>query len=283
MIVDFKPKDGGGFTARQQQQNPAVYLDFCALRAIAEQPELSARFIAVMRRARATLLVSMFTIHEFSLLTDPRHAIAADALLHELFMHIYFFNCEPFTVIAAEDAKASAPHGDADFFKDTLLHVTQQEPGKLNLATTFSGHSADSRPVIDQFGQTIRHSFELLQQRLATSPTARRNADNALAWLVGDRMMATKALLTCLIKPLHDDRLPTANDAIDLMHAVVPSAYAEFVVLDRRWASAVLQATQRMRRAGMRAKVAQAFSTRRNGIQEFLSALESAAQAKGAG
>jgi hypothetical protein len=77
-----------------------------------------------------------------------------------------------------------------------------------------------------------------------------------------------------LIKPLHDDRLPSENDTIDRLHAVVPSAYAEYVVLDGKWASAIAQATQRIRKAGYVAPIARPFSPRGASIEEFLAALE---------
>ena len=107
MLHDLRRTADGGFTGYQRQQTPAVYLDFCALRIIAESPELSARFIAAMRHVNASLMVSWMTIYEFSLLTDMRHARAADALFHQLFLHLFFFNCDPSTVMANEDAIAA--------------------------------------------------------------------------------------------------------------------------------------------------------------------------------
>ena len=137
------------------------------------------------------------------------------------------------------------------------------------MASIISGKAAELRPKHDQFGVRVLKAFETLQQRLKTDPVARRNADNALR-IIDKRPTATMALLFALLKPLHDDRLPKHNDVIDLLHAIVPCASAQFVVLDGRWASSVEQATARMRKAGHMAPVAKVFSLRRNGISDFL-------------
>jgi hypothetical protein len=104
MIIYIKSTPDGGFIALQRQQVPAVYPDMCALRIIAESPELAARFVAAMCRASASLLISSMTIYEFVLLSDMRHARAVDGFLQQLFRHLYFIQCEPITVIAKEEA-----------------------------------------------------------------------------------------------------------------------------------------------------------------------------------
>jgi hypothetical protein len=277
MIVELHLTSDGGLHALQRQMIPAVYLDLCAMRAIAENSAWSTRFVVAMRRARASLLIGAITIYEFATFSDVRHARAVDDLLQGLFRHLYFIDCEPFTVISRENALIAgapntAPHADAELFRQTMI-LAHQQPGPLELTAIFSGRSTELRPVIQDFGTNVRKAFEALQTRIETEPEMRRNANNALAKL-GHRQTSTAALFTALIKPLHDDRLPSENDTIDLLHAVVPGAYAEFVVLDGRWASAIAQATRRIREAGYTAPIARAFSPRGNGIEEFVLALE---------
>lgn len=272
MIFDVRSTSDGGFTARQSQQTPAVYLDFCALRAIADQPELADRFIRAMRRASASLLISSFTIYEFSILNDTKHAIAVDALLRQVFRHLYFIQCEPFTVITREDAMHNAPHADAEMFRQTLTLISQQQE-EFELASIFSSGSAELRPVLVDFTRNVQQAFRTLQGRLIGDESIRRTADNAFS-MIGNRRTATAALLAAVVKTLHDDRLPTGNDTIDLMHTIVPSAYADLVVLDGKWATAVSQGTTRMHKQGYSAPVARAFSMRGAGIEEFLTTLE---------
>jgi hypothetical protein len=120
----------------------------------------------------------------------------------------------------------------------------------------------------------VRHAFQLLKNRVDIEPEIRRNADNALEGL-GDRRMATRALFTALIKPLHDDCLPSENDTVDLMHAVVPASNAELASSMEGGRNAIEQATKRIRRMGYTASIARPFSPRDQGIETFLSALES--------
>jgi hypothetical protein len=94
MIVSIQPTEDGGLSATQRQFTPAVYFDMCAMRAIAERPEVASRFVAAMRGKQASLLISSMTLYEFSLLSDERHARAADALLEQLFRNLYFIQCE---------------------------------------------------------------------------------------------------------------------------------------------------------------------------------------------
>jgi len=277
MLHDLRQGPDGVITGYQRQQIPAVYLDFCALRIIAESPELSARFIAAIRHANASLMISWMTISEFSLLTDMRHAKAADAMFHQLFLHLFFFECEPYTVMANEnamsDGKHEGPaHGDTGLLIGMLQHAfAGQEP--FEMASIISGNAAAHRPKHDEVGMRGRKAFAAVQQRLKDDPNARKIAAKMLQELP-QRGTATMALLVALMKPLYDDRLPKHNDIIDLLHAIVPCASAEFVVLDGRWASAVEQATKRIRKAGHMAPVAKVFSPRRNGIADFLAALE---------
>ena len=102
MIVELNSTADGGLQALQRQMIPAVYLDLCAMRAIAEDSTRSKRFVAAMRHARASLLIGAMTIYEYATFSDVRHARAVDGLLQLLFRHMYFINCEPFTVIARE-------------------------------------------------------------------------------------------------------------------------------------------------------------------------------------
>jgi len=248
------------------------------MRKIAEDFALSTRFVSAMQAAQASLLVSSMTIYEFALLSDTRHSQSVDALLEQLFRHLYFIQCEPFTVIMNEDAiingvSSDPPHADAELLKQTIILARQQQ-GPLQLTSLFSRHSTRLRPVLTEFTENVQKAFEILRTRVAADPALRRNADTALEQ-IGDRKTATRALLTALIKPLHDDRLPSENDTVDLMHAVVPGAYADFVVLDGKWASALTQAEQRIRRVGYNAPIAASMSLRGDGINDFIRALES--------
>ena len=134
----------------------------------------STRFVVAMRRARASLLMGAVTIYAFATFSDIRHAHAVDELLQELFRHLYFINCEPFTVIARENALIAGapnttPHADAELFRQTMI-LAHQQTGPLELTRIFSRRSAELRPVIQDFGTNVRKAFEALQIRVETEP-----------------------------------------------------------------------------------------------------------------
>ena len=61
------------------------------------------------------------------------------------------------------------------------------------------------------------------------------------------------------------------NHARDVFHAVVPSVYCNYVLLDKYWDEQIKTACARLTRTIALAKV---FSLRADGIERFLKALE---------
>jgi hypothetical protein len=267
----------GGFTATQRYTRPSVYLDVCALRALAENNEHSARFAGALGRKNGTLFLGSMTIFEFASFSEPRHAAAVDRLLQKIWRHLYFIRCEPFEVIARENRMQAGepimPLADEDLLTKMLTHFREQSGQPLSLMTMFSRQSAFLRPTLDDFAHGVGAALLELRRKLEADKGLRRSADQILK-TSEIRPIATQGLLHALIKPLHDDRPPARSTIIDFVHAVVPSAYADFVVLDRRWASAVSQATQRLRRAGHHAHIARAFTPGDASLEEFLTVLE---------
>jgi hypothetical protein len=67
----------------------------------------------------------------------------------------------------------------------------------------------------------------------------------------------------------------TRNHAIDLLHAVVPIAYCDLVLLDKHWESQVDRVRSRLQKAGISVPIGRVFSGKTNGIEQFLCAMES--------
>jgi hypothetical protein len=65
------------------------------------------------------------------------------------------------------------------------------------------------------------------------------------------------------------------NDAADLIHAVIPAGYCDFVLLDGKWADRVERVRKRVADQGLRLKLARVFSQRNDGIERFLDELGS--------
>jgi hypothetical protein len=54
------------------------------------------------------------------------------------------------------------------------------------------------------------------------------------------------------------------------MHAVVPVAYCDLVLLDKHWETQVERVRLRLNKAGISAPIAKIFSGKANGIDRFL-------------
>ena len=80
-----------------------------------------------------------------------------------------------------------------------------------------------------------------------------------------------------LIEPFGDPNQPfTANDAVDFVHALPACQLCDFVLLDSAWCNRIKVATRRIRRAGIKGRLANTFSPRT--VPDFFAALESVRQ-----
>lgn len=86
----------------------------------------------------------------------------------------------------------------------------------------------------------------------------------------------TRYILRELIRTLLVDQgvKISRNHAIDFMHAVVPLAYCEFVLLDKHWETQTRLVRFRLKKSGLSVPLAEAYSEGENGIERFLQALE---------
>jgi hypothetical protein len=62
------------------------------------------------------------------------------------------------------------------------------------------------------------------------------------------------------------------NHAIDLMHAIVPISYCDFVLLDKHWKAQIDRVHRRFHTANMSIPMGKAFN--KNEIDKFLTELE---------
>jgi hypothetical protein len=85
----------------------------------------------------------------------------------------------------------------------------------------------------------------------------------------------TRFVLRELVRSfLIDQRLTlTRNHAIDLLHAIVPVAYCDFVLLDKHWEAQIDRMRGRLEAAGVAVPTARVFSGKAGQIEAFLRAL----------
>jgi hypothetical protein len=262
----------------QKDISPSVYLDHWAWRHISENIALSNRFTNALKAQKGTLVLSWINACEFTQVTDKEQTIAAENFLEANLPQVFFMETQPFSVIDREDkllsgGPPSPPHADMEF----LLAFGKLKPDSFNLFTAKDLFQAVQTSVLrDKFNNladTVSNRVEAMRTELdgdSEFQAAMRRRPSGQPLPRGTRFLLRELLRTLLIdKKIKMDR----NHAVDLMHAIVPIAYCDFVLLDKHWKTQVERVQARFHTANMPIPIGKAFSA--NEIDEFLTELES--------
>jgi hypothetical protein len=266
----------------QLRRRPCVYLDHWALRDFSTTPELGARLSAAIEKHDGTLALSLMSWAEFAGITDAGQAAAAERLVEVLLPRLFFLRFEPFEVLKREEnfdsgCTRQAPEGD----EEALVTVARLRGVGVSgwtakgIFTQPSERRDHLMPTIEAMADQGIEGVRLLRTRVDTLKEVQQAKRRRLKGLAGMRR-ATRPLLWEIITELEANRAgePTRQDMIDLFHVVVPCAYCDFVLIDRRWHLAVDRARARMSNEGIAVHVARVFSKPDNVIEQFLAALE---------
>lgn len=274
----------------QVRRRPCVYLDHWALRDFSTKPELGARLSTALEKHDGTLALSLISWAEFAGVTDADQAAAAERLVEGLLPRLFFLRFQPFDVLEREEAFdggriTQAPEGDEEVL-ETVAHLPDSGVSGWTIKGIFTEPSERRDhliPTITQLADAGIEGVRRLRDRVDTEKSMRRAKRRRLKGLGGTRR-ATRPLLWEMLTELEANRSgePTRQDMIDLFHVVVPCAYCDLVLIDRRWSLAVDRARERMAKEGIEVRVAQVFSKRHNGVEQFLAALESFSPSNGA-
>ena len=278
-MIEFMVNKQGTLTLIQRCESPMIYLDHWAVRNFSENQELATRLTAALKLRNGTLAVSWLNLVEFTKVKIEEQARKAEDLVEANLPRIFFLEVEPFAVIQREDnllagGPPAPPHADVEFLKvfsqfkptslnlftaNDLFRVVQAsglEKRFNDLANTFVGRIEAMRNNTDR-----NPEFQSVIRRLPSGPQIQR----------GTRFILRELVRTFLV----DKRVTvTGNQAIDLLHAVVPLAYCDFVLLDKHWETQVNRIRSRFDAAGMVIPIGRVFSGKANGIERFLCELE---------
>jgi len=278
-MVRFNIDDSGSIRVEQVTTAPAVYLDHWALRKISDDTSLAKKIRDALDRSHGTLMLSWLNLIEFTKVEDSRHAVAAESFIDSLLPNVFFLEINPFTVIERENALLAGgplvqPHGDMQFLK----FFAERNPGSVK---PFTGHNLFSLMNSDR----LSTSFEALADTIAEQAEALRSRmSNDLEFERRVRRLptgpeiqrGTRYILRELARPFLVDRhiRINRNNAIDLVHAVVPVAYCDIVLLDKHWCEQVSRMRSRFTEAEMQVSTAEVYSGGRDEMARFCSALE---------
>jgi hypothetical protein len=262
----------------QKNTHPAVYLDTWALRLFAEgEPALGQRFRDALLRVRGTLMLSLLSFGEFTSFDDPRHARTVGAFVDSINPHIFFSQFDPFQVIPAEYSiiagqRNGTPAGDVRLLDLYAARRTGPPHPSISDWFDYSIDRAQYRAEIDEMAQRFLNGIAELRNRFAAEPDFVKLALENVK--VSTLPRVTQALLRALIYRLDPKMTLDVNDALDIAHCIVPAAYADFVLLDRRWYVRLKDAERFLRSVNIETLIAEQYTQRDGGVLKLLERLE---------
>jgi hypothetical protein len=275
MPISFR-FDGDDVVWTQRFSSPAIYLDTFAIRAISDSDELSARFAKGIQRRNGCWLLAPLSMGEFARFADPRHAERAERLLAQVVPHIYLFQSEATEARAAggeTDAAVRrlplADHRSMDFFSRRWAQAQ-------SFPETFQGMFQMIHESRVKMVETLNEvSFRLIAS-LGTFRQFESYRRKAKATGLGDGRTRQQIISGELLREIIlDTNSPiTKNEMLDLMHAVDAVDYCDLVFLDKAWERRTNALRQRIAETDVDMPIAQCFSMRNGGLEQFLRALE---------
>ncbi len=270
----------GRIEVQQTFESPTVYLDHWAIRRLSDETQLQQRFVHALHDAGGTLVLTYLSLAEFVVVEDERHAERAGAFLDEVLPNIYFSKFDLDEAInqevnpKARHCKLAPPPPDIDLLRMAAL-ANPGIPQPFSVKMLFT-EVATNRNCLEP-------KFNAMNRRVAARLSELRNDPNFVEEAgkskPDESIPRTLLVMREILRNLFlDPNTPiTENDAADIQHAILSTAYCDYVLLDGRWEHMIQQMKQRILKLKQSITVARCFSERRNGLENFLLALEARA------
>lgn len=269
-MISMFSNEAGEQQMRQTLVAPAVYMDHWAIRKFSEDPPLRDRFLAALKRAGGTLLLSLHNFGEFSGMTDEQQAAAAEQLFDLALPGLFVadFGADPGFM-----QRNGRPTEDGKRENLILREIADRwlEDGNRLTTVGLVRDSVDNRAIINRALQDLQIGVAQAVNSLKADPAK-------VAFAKSDKRAQGATLRDLVMNALLRDFVVDAaavfgpHDASDLVHAMGAAMSCELVLLDGRWAHKVNQADKRLRKMGVTHRLPRAFAPRE--LPQFLDALE---------
>lgn len=279
-MIEWSLDSAGRPAVKQVMTRPAVYLDHWAIMKFAGEPKLAMRFTAALKTNQGTWAVSLLNLMEFIKMTDESQATQFEELLEQSLPNIFFIDFDPFDVMERErvmlqGGSLAAPYGDV-----SLLSVFAAKPPDTprpftakNLITVIIKHRGQLQKNLESLNDTIISRTQLMREQMLINKQfekavkgSQKSAKHQRTWLF------LRELLGSLL--VDQTKVVTPNDAMDLLHAIVPIAYCDFVLLDAQWEDRVKAVSNRLIQHNIGIKSADVFSDKLGRLEQFFDRLE---------
>lgn len=270
--------DGERIEANQKADHPVGYLDHCGLMDIADDTGLASDLISAIRGSNGTLALSWLHLAEFVRVSDRRHAQNAEDLFARVSPNLFFIEVDPSTVWKRErqiiEGKAVfAPHGDLEFLEAFVGHdVESMDP--LSVRNLFVWLASKERA---NYGNAMRvqivAKIEKLTKEYALDAEFRKKVDRSAPLDSSASPTQTITLEALSLVLRNNNRQFSINDAMDILHTIVPVAHCDHVLLDRHWANLANQAIRRLAKRGAGFSMAEVLASSGGGVNDFIAAM----------
>jgi hypothetical protein len=278
-MIDATADRHGDVKVGHVDVSPTVYLDHWALRTLSEDERLAGRLVATLKSRRGTLAISWLNVGEFAKVTSAEQARKAETLVEASLPQVFFLEVEPFKVIEREDrllagGPPEAPHADLELLEAFVL----LKPEGVQLLTAHElfriVQGSSLVQGLDGLADTVVDRVYALRNEVENDPELRKLVQRLPAGVQIQR--GTRFVLRELVRSLLIDQQlkVTRNHAVDLLHAVVPVAYCDFVLLDKHWEAQVERVAARLKAAGLSVPLARVFSGKAGQLDRFFAELE---------
>ena len=245
MVLRYKDVKDGDVTIEQVTSRPSIYLDQWMWCLLSEDSVLRNEFISTADATHATIMYSNATLIELALIKDTKQIDAIHEVMDNLDYGFSDFN--PSRVIKREE-ELELPGGgafsdfnpccDLDLIRNYFLNrMDPLKPFQLSAILPKLKGDVESNKF-RQMGQRFEGLTPIaLKARKDPEALSRAKKRHSKKELFRKQMPYTKDIYRLAIDfvVVNENMKMSLNEWIDLLHTVVPVAYFDFVMLDKRW------------------------------------------------
>ena len=245
-MLRYKTVTDEGVSVEQITGRPSLYLDQWMWCLLSENIELKNRFIAIGEKVCPTIMYSFATLIELALIKDQEQI---EAIINVMDSFDYgFSDADPSRVIHREQ-KLEVPQGsafremnpccDVELIKNYVMNVMDPlKPFQISTMLTKlreEGKSGTYREMGQRFASNLTPTvLKARQDPKALARAKKRHSKNELRRKKPPYTQDIYRLALDFVV-VNETMKMTPNEWIDLLHTVVPVAYFDFVLLDKRW------------------------------------------------
>jgi hypothetical protein len=243
-------------------RSPMIYLDNWALSGVFANDRVRQQRLLNTLNKRGTLFLSWANVMELPAYSPIR------TLFDGIGENWYPLEWSPFSCMRKEEQISpgdNSPALSASLLETYYPFVHQRVCSLSELLDLSRKYGARVQAARNKIKEAVQRLINLVKSVGAKDPSWIENEFPPISF---NPQQPTRYVFTHLMRALAAERgfTFTANDGMDLVHTVVPVAYADFVLLDKSW-------TQRVRCLSMPGRAVYAFYEAE--VDQFLDALES--------